>query len=161
MKRKTGLAPRLTNRLIPWPHGAAWTMVFVLGFCFWIPALLKARLGASAVTEDSAARANSSAAPIADIAIAPGAESAVPVRAPKSPIVVAATVLGRTRRAAVVNGRLYREGDKIASGSELYRLASVAEDHIELVSLGPCGGVKSRVMLSIQAASVRDSSGSH
>jgi hypothetical protein len=49
-------------------------------------------------------------------------------------LVLTTTILGKTRRAAIINGRLYREGDKLVAGSELYRLASVAEDHIELVA---------------------------
>jgi len=50
--------------------------------------------------------------------------------------VLTATILGKTRRAAVVNGRLHREGDRIIAAGELFRLTSVAEDRIELLRDG-------------------------
>jgi hypothetical protein len=71
-------------------------------------------------------------------------------------LVVTTTILGKTRRAAIVNGRLYRQGDKIASGSELYRLSGVAEDRIELVSLGT--GAKRSVPLKAAPESNSDPS---
>ena len=54
----------------------------------------------------------------------------------KDVIVLTTTILGKTHRAAVVNGRLHREGDRIVIAGETFRLASVAEDRIELESVG-------------------------
>jgi hypothetical protein len=75
--------------------------------------------------------------------------------------VVTTTIIGKTRRAAIVNGRLYREGDKIAAGRELYRLAGVAEDRIELEALAPSAGVTRSVILQPAPESDRDRSTSH
>jgi hypothetical protein len=82
-------------------------------------------------------------APAIDLA-ASKSTSSRPLAVP-STLFVTTTILGKTRRAAIVNGRLYRQGDKIASGTELYRLSGVAEDRIELVSLGT--GAKRSVLL--------------
>jgi hypothetical protein len=148
---------------------AAWIALFVLGLCFWIPGLLRARLGASAVTEtpDVGSQTTSDVALPATMAEAPAtipAGSAAICRAaavPTSRLVVTATILGKSRRAAIVNGRLYREGDKVIAGSELYRLASVAEGRIDFVSLGPGCVTKRIVSLKASAESERDPSGSH
>ena len=51
-------------------------------------------------------------------------------------VVLTTTILGKTHRAAVVNGRLHREGDRIVIAGETFRLASVAEDRIELQPVG-------------------------
>jgi hypothetical protein len=75
-----------------------------------------------------------------------------------SKLVVTTTILGRTRRAAIVNGRLYREGDRIGAGNELYRLAGIAEDHIDLVALAPIAGAKRSVTLNQAQAKNRDPS---
>ncbi len=83
-----------------------------------------------------------------------------PVVALTSRLLVTTTILGKTRRAAIVNGRLYREGDKIVAGSERYRLKCVAEDRIELVALSPSAGTKRSVMLQTSAESEGDPSGS-
>ncbi len=83
-----------------------------------------------------------------------------PVAALTSRLLVTTTILGKTRRAAIVNGRLYREGDKIVAGSEQYRLTSVAEDRIDLVALAPSAGTKRSVMLQTTAESKSDPSGS-
>jgi hypothetical protein len=148
---------------------AAWIALFVLGLFFWIPILLRARLGASAVTDKPAtdARAASASELPASITESPAAISTLtPIAschstALKSRLVVTTTILGKTRRAAIVNGRLYREGDKIAAGSELYRLAGVAEDRIELVALAPSAGVKRSVTLQPAPESAGDHCGSH
>jgi hypothetical protein len=79
----------------------------------------------------------------------------------KSKLHLTTTILGKTRRAAIVNGRLYREGDKIVAANELYRLASVAEGRIELVTLGPGAGSKRSVLLDPAAETDRDPSVSH
>jgi hypothetical protein len=149
----------------------AWIALFGLGLFLWIPVLLRAKLGASAVTGKSAiaARANSTPALPAPVEIAEGPPSIPPVSptagcgaaALTSRLVVTCTILGKTRRAAIVNGRLYREGDKIAAGREFYRLAGVAEDRIELVSLGPGAGVKRSVILQPTPESTCDRSDSH
>jgi len=145
----------------------AWIGLFVLGLCFWIPALVRARLGASAVTD---AAASDSRMPVttpacltetaATTPIASSQGEGHPVAALTSRLLVTTTILGKTRRAAIVNGRLYREGDKIVAGSERYRLTSVAEDRIELVALAPSAGTKRSVMLQTTAESESDPSGS-
>jgi hypothetical protein len=143
--------------------------LFVLGLCFWVPALLRAKLGASAATENStvdAAPPSDVASPTqivaAPAAISSPAQSAFgPAAVLKSKLQVTTTILGKTRRAAIVNGRLYREGDKIVAGSETYRLAGVAEDRVELVALGPGAGAKRSVPLNPATETDRDLSGSH
>jgi hypothetical protein len=147
---------------------AAWIALFALGLCFWIPGLLRARLGASAVTETAGVDSGpaSDVASPAQLAAAPatipaGSPATRRVAVPTGRLVVTATILGKSRRAAIVNARLYREGDKITAGSELYRLASVAENRVELVSLGPRGMTKRVVSLKAGAESERDPSGSH
>jgi hypothetical protein len=145
--------------------------LFVLGLCFWVPALLRAKLGASSATENATVDAPplSYAAAPTQINEAPAAISSAPQGACcpaavlKSKLRVTTTILGKTRRAAIVNGRLYREGDKIIAGAELYRLAGVAEDRIELVALGPGAGTgaKRSVMLNPTPEMDRDPCGSH
>jgi hypothetical protein len=88
-------------------------------------------------------------------------DACCPAAVLKSKLHVTTTILGKTRRAAIVNGRLYREGDKIVAGSELYRLAGVAEDRIELVALSPSAGAKRSVVLNPAPEMDRDPSGSH
>ncbi len=147
---------------------AAWVGLFVLGLCFWGPALLRAKLGASTATDSSALDARASSI-VAEPAPAVDAPATIPsptascraAAAPTSRVVVTTTILGRSRRAAIVNGRLYREGDKIVAGSESYRLAGVSEDRIQLVALGPGAGAKRSVMLQPAPEPDRDPSGSH
>jgi hypothetical protein len=144
-----------------------WIGLFVLGLCFWIPALLRARLGASAVTDNAASDART---PVAAPACLTETAATTPIASSQgegrlvaaltSRLLVTTTILGKTRRAAIVNGRLYREGDKIVAGSERYRLAGVAEDRIELVALAPSAGTKRSVMLQSTAESEGDPSGS-
>jgi hypothetical protein len=131
--------------------------------------LLRARLGASAVTEKTAVDVPAATAPALGARL-PELPSTSPALVPTascratmsmSRFVVTTTILGKTRRAAIVNGRLYREGDKIAAGSECYRLAGVAEDRIELVSLAPNAGVKHSVILQPASQSDHNRSGSH
>jgi hypothetical protein len=145
----------------------AWIGLFVLGLCFWIPALVRARLGASAVTDAAASDARmpvTAPACLTETAattpIAASQGEGHPVAALTGRLLVTTTILGKTRRAAIVNGRLYREGDKIVAGSERYRLTSVAEDRIELVALAPSAGTKRSVMLQTTAESESDPSGS-
>ncbi len=151
---------------------SAWIAVGVVGLCFWIPALVKAKLGAtglalkaavSATAEAEGQQSSDGASPTARAAPAPicsptccaaNCRAAVAIR----PLVLTTTIVGKTRRAAIVNGRLYREGDRIVAGSELYRLAAVAEDRIELVMLGSGGGTKRSVALKPAAESGRDPS---
>ncbi len=146
---------------------AAWIGLFVLGLCFWIPALVRARLGASAVTDTAAGDARmpvTAPACLTETAATPPLASSHneghPVAALTSRLLVTTTILGKTRRAAIVNGRLYREGDKIVAGNELYRLTGVAEDRIDLVALAPSAGTKRSVMLQTTAESQGDPSGS-
>ncbi len=149
---------------------AAWIGLFVLGLCLWIPAVLRARLGASALTNDrSGGTANDAGTSPAsgpgrmdEGATTPLASSHSEkhaVAALTSRLLLTTTILGKTRRAAIVNGRLYREGDRIVAGSERYRLAGVAEDRIELVALSPSAGTKRSVRLEATPESDRDASG--
>jgi hypothetical protein len=59
--------------------------------------------------------------------------TALAERPEEATLILSTTILGRTRRAAVINGRLCREGDQLLAGGETYRLTSVALDHVELV----------------------------
>ncbi len=148
---------------------AAWIALFGVGLFFWIPTLLRARLGASAVTDRLAVASVPAStpelpAPIQDFPPTIAAVDPItscPIVEVSSRLVVTTTIVGKTRRAAIVNGRLYREGDKIAAGRELYRLAGVAEDRIELVALAPGAGVTRSVLLQPPAESNGDRSASH
>jgi hypothetical protein len=164
------LAPRLARAGGTRLKQTGWIALFVLGLCFWVPALLKAKVGASATTDSSALDARTSptsgspAQTVEGPATIPSPSLAASCRAtvvPTSRLVVTTTILGRSRRAAIVNGRLYREGDKIIAGSDLYRLAGVSEDRIDLVALGPGSGAKRSVMLQPARTSDRDPPGSH
>jgi hypothetical protein len=110
----------LATRLGGTGRRTVWIALFSLGLCFWIPALLRAKLGASAVLENSAVDAPTSSDAVSRGAVAeapvtilsPSSTSGGrPVAALRSKLVLTTTILGKTRRAAVVNGRLYREGD--------------------------------------------------
>lgn len=159
-------APRLARPGIERLRRVGWIALFGLGLFFWIPVLLRARLGASALTGTTAPDLPVATAQAMDSRL-PEPPSATPALVPTptapflSRLVLTTTILGKTRRAAIVNGRLYREGDKIAAGSEFYRLAGVAEDRIELVSLGPKVGVKRSVILQPAAESDHDQLSSH
>jgi hypothetical protein len=177
--RQATLAPRPARAGGKRLRGTASLLLLVLGLFFWIPALLRAKVGASAATERSANAAElrtsfaaAAAAQVADASaptpsllptaanrMEPSGHSAA--IAPMARLVLTTTILGQTRRAAMVNGRLYREGDKIAAGPELYRLAGVAEDHIELVSLGRPTGGKRSVRLQSVSETECDPQGSH
>jgi hypothetical protein len=160
----------LVARLGDTGRRTVWIALFSLGLCFWIPALLRAKLGASAVLENSAVDAPTSSDAVSRGAVAEAPATILsplstsggrPVAALRSKLVLTTTILGKTRRAAIVNGRLYREGDKIVAGSELYRLAGVGEDRIDLVALAPSAGSKRSVMLKPAPEPDRDPSGSH
>jgi hypothetical protein len=159
------IAPAVGTRL----KRTACIALFVLGLCFWVPALLRAKLGASAATESATVDAAppSDAASPTQIVAAPAAISSPaqstcgPTAVLKSKLDVTTTILGKTRRAAIVNGRLYREGDKIVAGSETYRLAGVAEDRVDLVALGPGAGAKRSVPLNLAPETDRDPPASH
>ena len=70
----------------------------------------------------------------------------VPRRLESPGIVLTATILGKTQRAAVINGRLRREGDAVMIADTCYRLTNVGEDHIELLRTGrPSGAIGSSV----------------
>jgi hypothetical protein len=144
---------------------AAWILLFVFGLFFWIPALLRAKFGASASTGSPEQVAVAPSTIPSPLPTANGStQSPMPGRqatcAPMGRLVLTTTILGKTRRAAIINGRLYREGDKLIAGSELYRLAGVAEDHIELVAFGQQAGAKRSVMLQTAPESDRGPRGS-
>jgi hypothetical protein len=55
-------------------------------------------------------------------------------------IVLTSTILGSARRAAIVNGRLYREGDRLLVGRTALRILKVGENQIEVVHDGKVHG---------------------
>ncbi len=132
-----------------WPKRAAFTVLVVVGLVFWIPPLLRATVGdgddVAASPDDSGRNAPStsdadfSGTGPADIAMGdlPAANSS---RSGTDAIVLTATILGKSRRGAIVNGRLHREGDRIVVAGELFRLACVSEDRIELLRDGKDSG---------------------
>jgi hypothetical protein len=126
-----------------------------LGLAFWIPPLLRATVWDGTVNDGTTAEADEAAGMSggSDRDASPSAEcdaisgpkmaaargivrAALSARSASEAIVLTATILGKTRRAAVVNGRLHREGDRIVAAGELFRLTSVAEDRIELLRDG-------------------------
>jgi hypothetical protein len=62
-------------------------------------------------------------------------------------IVLTSTILGSSRRAAVINGRLYREGDRLVLSGDTFKLASVAENRIELQHDRKKTGRRTRVIV--------------
>jgi hypothetical protein len=134
-----------------WSKRAAFIGLVLLGLVFWIPPLLRATVN-DGTAGDAEAAAGAPDGPVrdasrsaeSDAASCPPAAIAAcgavrPANSPRSAteaIVLTTTILGKTRRAAVVNGRLHREGDRIAAAGELFRLTSVAEDRIELLRDG-------------------------
>ncbi|HEV8003789.1 MAG TPA: hypothetical protein VGP63_28240 [Planctomycetaceae bacterium] len=169
MPRESRFAPAAIRPRGKRLRRAAWIALFGLGLFFWIPTLLRARLGASAVTDRPTVAERVASAPLSPEPtkeVSPtiatvGPIASCPTVEVSSRLVVTTTIVGRTRRAAIVNGRLYREGDKIAAGCELYRLAGVAEDRIELEALAPSAGVTRSVILQPAPESDRDRSASH
>jgi hypothetical protein len=147
------------------PRRIVWIALVVVGLCLGIPALVRARLSASAAPGNAGADGRPTGPPDAS---APAEINPAPPTACRpgvgltSRLILATTILGKTRRAAVVNGRLYREGDTIVAGSEQYRLAGVAEDRIQLLALGAGAGQKRSVLLPSAAdpKSDRDPCGS-
>jgi hypothetical protein len=129
------------NRKRNWPKHAAFTVAVVLGLVFCIPPLLRATVGESG---DKAATPDDSLPDVLPLdAEFSSTKRLEPSRAPSaaSPpslahdaVVVMTTILGKTHRAAVVNGRLRREGDRIVIAGESFRLERVFDDRIELRS---------------------------
>lgn len=75
-----------------------------------------------------------------------GRSNAHPQQVEDATLILSTTILGKTRRAAVINGRLCREGDELLAGGETYRLASVALDHVELICDARTDGDAHRVV---------------
>jgi hypothetical protein len=141
-----GLAPHVLplRRRRNWPKHVAFTVLVVLGLVFWIPPWLRATVGETGDSptppDDSSREALVSDGEFTTTKLleTPNANltaASVPTLG-KDVIVVTTTILGKAHRAAVVNGRLHREGDRILIDGETFRLASVAEDRIELQSVG-------------------------
>jgi hypothetical protein len=160
VQRKIQSAARFAGTVGSRPRRIVWIAIVVLGLCLGIPALVRARLSASAAPGDASVDGRTAAAPT-EINSTPSTAGRPRVTL-TSRIELATTILGKTRRAAVVNGRLYREGDTIVAGNEQYRLAGVAEDGVELLALGAGAGQKRSVRLppAAELQSERDSSGS-
>ena len=142
----SGLVPHVLplRRRRNWPKHAAFSVLVVLGLAFWIPPWLRATVGETGdgVTppDDSPREALSSDGEFTTTKLleTPNANltaASVPTLG-KDVIVLTTTIIGKTHRAAVVNGRLHREGDRIVIAGGTFRLASVAEDRIELQSVG-------------------------
>ena len=138
-----------------WSKRAAFIVLVLLGLGFWIPPLLRATVWDGTVadgdavagvpdgpvhdesgTAESDVSSGTARAGAAGVAV-PAASSS---RSATEAIVLTTTILGKTRRAAVVNGRLHREGDRIIAAGEVFRLTSVAEDRIELLRDGKDAG---------------------
>jgi len=144
-----------------WSKRAAFIGLVLLGLVFWIPPLLRATVwdgtaGDGTVSDGPAgdadeiagvsggpsrdashsAECGASSGPTMAIAACGAVRAANSSRSAMEAIVLTTTILGKTRRAAVVNGRLHREGDRIVAAGELFRLTSVAEDRIELLRDG-------------------------
>jgi hypothetical protein len=136
-----------------WSKRAAFIVLVLLGLAFWIPPLLRATVWDGTASDGTAgdaeavrglldgpgrdasrsAECDASSGPTKTVAAWSAVNSS---RSATEAIVLTATILGKTRRAAVVNGRLHREGDRIIAAGELFRLTSVAEDRIELLRDG-------------------------
>jgi hypothetical protein len=141
-----------------------WILLFVLGLFLWIPVVLRAKLGASASTQTPSAAVPSPTPAMEASAAAPAVSlpaACEPAPALTGRLVLTTTIVGKTRRAAIVNGRLYREGDKIVAGNERYRLAAVANDRIDLVGVGRSAGTKRQVHLDWSHESKVDQSAHH
>ncbi len=143
----SGLVPHVWPErptLLNWLLHAACTVLVVSGSVFGFrrslrpPRLGKGRAHAALSLAPGEALASDGEFTTAKLLEAPHANlttANVPTLG-KDVIVVTTTILGKTHRAAVVNGRLHREGDRIVIAGETFRLASVAEDRIELQTVG-------------------------
>jgi hypothetical protein len=137
---------------INWAKHATFVVLVVCGLIFWVPALLRATVGdtqATAAALDDAARSRdrSATADATEASAKPGgllSETVLCVERPRSAadcLVLTSTILGKSRRAAIVNGRLHRQGDRILAAGELFQLTRVADDRIELSrEVGNAGG---------------------
>jgi hypothetical protein len=134
-----------------WRKHATFTLLVVMGLVFWLPPLLRATVGDAgeaatvpddSVPDDSVSHDSDHDTPISigDFSGARPADAdlfrAAPSRPAADAIVLTTTIIGKTRRAAVINGRLHREGDRIAVAGESFRLSSVADDRVELLRDG-------------------------
>jgi len=143
------------RKRINWPKHAAFTVLVVVGLIFWLPDLLRATVfdtpeTAGSLDDATRARETSSPAEGTDaIAKSSGtvadsfADTLPTVEKPRSAtenLVLTITILGKLRRAAIVNGRLHREGDRILAAGELFRLTRVADDSVELLREGGDAG---------------------
>jgi hypothetical protein len=150
---RTSIGPRLNPSALARAIGYA--LLVLLGFALWIPALLHTRFRdaptspvASSTPADSAKRTHAfaehgaSARPgrfehptVISFATAHRTEG----RRDPGEIILTATILGKTRRGAVLNGRLYREGDRVINRGEPYRLSAVLDDRVELSPIRSSG----------------------
>jgi hypothetical protein len=123
-----------------WPKHAAFTVLVVLGLVFWLPPWLRATVGESGDgltspdNSPSETFASDGEFTTTKLLETPDANLTAATALPfgKDVIVLTTTILGKNHRAAVVNGRLHREGDRIVIAGETFRLTSVAEDRIKL-----------------------------
>jgi hypothetical protein len=150
VSRKVPVSSGLVPHVLPlrrrrnWPKHAAFTVLVLLGLVFWIPPWLRATVGETGdgptPPDDSPREALASDGEFTNAKLLETpqanltAANALPFS--KDVFVLTTTILGKTHRAAVVNGRLHREGDRIVIAGETFRLASVAEDRIELQTVG-------------------------
>jgi hypothetical protein len=65
-------------------------------------------------------------------------------------LVLSNTILGETRRAAIINGRLYREGDRLSAGGRAFRVTNIGEYQIELERDGRVQGRGLRLSIRVE-----------
>jgi hypothetical protein len=167
---------RLAEQKLPTARTTLYVGLAVAGLAFWIPPLLRATMSegessTNPTVESSSAEPHSLDASAIDesklemtrlsridgtmvisfASFAAPDRNAAALRSNPNAIVLTTTIIGARRRAAVINGRLYREGDKFSARGESFQLANVFEDHIELVREGKGPG-RHRVIVRTAAA---------
>jgi hypothetical protein len=167
---------RLAEQKLPTARTTIYVGLALAGLAFWIPPLLRATMSAgesstNPTVESSSAEPHSLDASSLDesklettglsridgtilisfASFATPDRSAAAPRSNPNAIVLTTTIIGALRRAAVINGHLYREGDNFSTRGESFQLANVFEDHIELVREGKGPG-RHRVIVRTAAA---------
>ena len=128
------------RKRINWPKHAAFTVLVVVGLIFWLPDLLRATVFDMTETAGSLDDAIAKSSGTVADSFADTLPTVETPRSARENLVLTITILGKLRRAAIVNGRLHREGDRILAAGELFRLTRVADDRVELLREGGDAG---------------------
>lgn len=151
------------GKKINWSKHAALSALIGVGLVFGIPPLLRATVGETGQNSEALDESACASPPISDGGAATPTGADITARAlPRSDscpagrnaVVLTTTIVGKFGRAAVINGRLHREGDRLAIAGDMFRLTRVAIDQVEVIPDGDSSAVNRR--LTIRTTSQRD-----